>query len=80
MRFATVFAGYMIALSIDASALYDNLGMFIIVLVLVSLFYIDITTMSLENIENLKKIVEDYKRTGGTQNNDKKDPPTTGPN
>ncbi len=79
MRFATTFAGYMIALSIDAPALYEHLAMFVIVLVLVGLFYIDIVTLSLGKIEALNKTLEDYKQTGETQNDNKKDPPPPGP-
>ncbi len=75
MRFAIVFAGYMIGLSIDAASLYDHLGFFIIAIILVAMLYLDITSMSLERIEDLKKIVAEYKQTGETQNNDKKDPP-----
>lgn len=81
MRFAIVFAGYMLALSIDAPLLYDHLGFFFIAIVMVAMLYLDMASMSLDRIEDLKKIVAEYKKTktGETQNNDKKNPPPPAP-
>jgi len=59
MRFATIFAGYLIALAIDPNALYDNLSIFFIVAVMFVALYLDIVTLSFDNIQQLQKAVKE---------------------
>jgi len=62
MRFAIIFAGYLIALAIDADALYDQFNIFLLVSVMFVALYVDIVTISFDNIQDLKKKVEENKK------------------
>ena len=61
MRFAIIFAGYLIALSIDAAALYENFSVYLLVAVLFVAIWIDIVTLSFDNVEQMARFVEEKK-------------------
>ena len=61
MRFATIFAGYLIALAIDSDALYENLSIFFVVVIMFVSLYLDIVTLSFDNIQQLVKLVKENK-------------------
>ncbi len=62
MRFATIFAGYLIALSIDANALYENFSGLLLVAVIFVALYLDILTLSFDNVKEMQKFVKDNKK------------------
>jgi len=59
MRFATIFAGWLIALAIDPNALYENISIFFLVAVMFVALYLDIVTLSFDNIQQLQKAVKE---------------------
>jgi len=61
MRFAIVFAGCLIAFATDAKAVFDVFPYFLIIIVMAILLYLDIVTLTLANIDELKKITKDKK-------------------
>ncbi len=62
MRFAIMFAGLMIAISVDAEALFNHFAFWFIYPALFFMLYIDLVTLSLDNKEALKKITEEVKK------------------
>lgn len=62
MRFSIIFAGYLIALAMDANALYENFSGLLIVAILFVAIYLDIITLSFDNVEQMKKFVEENKK------------------
>ncbi len=62
MRFAILFAGFLIALSIDAEALWANFSFWFIYPTLFLMLYLDILTLSFDNVDQLKKFVEENKK------------------
>jgi len=62
MRFSIIFAGYLIALSIDANALYESFNGLLLMAVIFVAIYLDILTLSFDNVEQMKKFVEDNKK------------------
>lgn len=62
MRFATIFAGYLIALAVDANALHESFSGILIVAIMFVAIYLDIITLSFDNVEQMKKFVEENKK------------------
>ena len=62
MRFSIIFAGYLIGLSIDANALYEGFNVYLLVAVMFVAIYLDILTLSFDNVEQIKKFVEENKK------------------
>ncbi len=62
MRFAIIFTGYLIALAIDADALYDQFNLLLLVAVMFVALYLDIVTLSFDNVKEMQKFVKDNKK------------------
>ena len=63
MRFAILFAGLMIAVSVDEQALWNNFSFWFVYPTLFAMLYVDLIDLALDNKDRKKEIKEERNKT-----------------